>query len=49
MWFVDGLLPWRPGFDPKPVHVGFVVDKVTVGQVFLQYSVNVITPRLHIH
>jgi hypothetical protein len=25
------------GFNPKPAHVGFVVDKVTLGQVFLEY------------
>jgi len=25
------------GFNPKPAHVGFVVDKVTLGQVFLVY------------
>ena len=25
---VAGLPPRRPGFDPRPVHVGFVVDKV---------------------
>jgi hypothetical protein len=24
----------RPGFDPGSVHVGFVVDKVALGQVF---------------
>jgi hypothetical protein len=24
----------RPGFDPGSVHVGFVVDKVTLGQIF---------------
>jgi hypothetical protein len=29
-----GLPPRRPGFDPGPVHVGFVVDKVALGQVF---------------
>jgi hypothetical protein len=23
---VAGLLPWRPGFAPVSVHVGFVVD-----------------------
>jgi hypothetical protein len=23
------------GFDPRPLHVGFVVDKVALGQVFL--------------
>jgi hypothetical protein len=26
----------RPGFVPGPVHVGFVVDKVALGQVFLR-------------
>jgi hypothetical protein len=26
----------RPGFDPGSVHVGFVLDKVEMGQVFLQ-------------
>jgi hypothetical protein len=29
-----GLPPWRPGFDPGLVHVGFVVDKVSLGQGF---------------
>jgi hypothetical protein len=31
---VAGLSPRRPGFDPGPVHVGFVVDKVALVQVF---------------
>jgi hypothetical protein len=31
-----GLPPRRPGFDPGSVHVGFVVDKVVLGQVFLR-------------
>jgi hypothetical protein len=31
-----GLPPRRPGFDPGSVHVGFVMDKVTLGQVFLR-------------
>jgi hypothetical protein len=26
---------WLHGFDPGSVHVGFVVDKVALGQVFL--------------
>jgi hypothetical protein len=46
-----GLPPGRPGFDPGPVHVGFVVDKVALGQVFprvLRFSpVNFIPPVLH--
>jgi hypothetical protein len=26
----------RPGFNPRPTHVEFVVDKVALGQVFPQ-------------
>ena len=36
-WFrrlVAGLRPRRPGFDLGSVHVGFVVDKVALGQFF---------------
>jgi hypothetical protein len=33
---VAGLSPWRLGFTPGSIHVGFVVDKVALGQVFLQ-------------
>jgi hypothetical protein len=29
--------PRRPGFDPRSSHVGFVVDKVALGQVFSEY------------
>jgi hypothetical protein len=32
---VTGLSPGRPSLDPRPVHVGFVVDKVMLGQVFI--------------
>jgi hypothetical protein len=43
---------WRPGFTPGSVHVGFVVDKVALGQAFftvLQFSpVNIIPPWLSI-
>ena len=28
------ISPRRPGFDPRSDHVGFVVDKVALGQVF---------------
>jgi hypothetical protein len=45
--------PWRPGFAPRSVRVGFVVDKVALGQVFLRvlrsYPVSIIPPLLHIH
>jgi hypothetical protein len=33
--FVAGLIRRRPRFDPGPVSVSFVVDKVALGQVFL--------------
>jgi hypothetical protein len=46
-----GLPPRRPGFDPGSVHVGFVVDKVALGQVFLRVlrfsPVSFIPPVLH--
>jgi hypothetical protein len=46
-----GLPPRRPGFDPGSAHVGFVVDKLALGQVFprvLRLSpVNLIPPMLH--
>jgi hypothetical protein len=28
--------PHRPGFVPKAVHMGYVVDKVALGQAFLR-------------
>jgi hypothetical protein len=33
---VVGLSPRRPGFAPGSIHVGFVVDKLVLGQVFLR-------------
>jgi hypothetical protein len=33
---VDILSPQRPNFDTWLVHVGFIVDKVVLEQVFLQ-------------
>jgi hypothetical protein len=30
--------PRRPGFDPRPDRVGFVVDKVELVQVLYEYS-----------
>jgi hypothetical protein len=33
---VAGFPQRRPGFEPGSDHVGFVVDKVALGQVFLQ-------------
>ena len=44
-------MPWLRRFDPVSVHVGFVVDKVALGQVFPRvlrfYPVNLIPPMLH--
>jgi hypothetical protein len=41
----------RPWFDPESVLVGFVVDKVALGQVFLRvlrfFAVSFIPPVLH--
>jgi hypothetical protein len=34
---VAGFPPRRPGFNLGPGHVGFVVDKVALGQVFSEY------------
>ena len=31
---VASLQTRAPGFDPRSVHVGFLVDKVALGQVF---------------
>jgi hypothetical protein len=48
-----GLSPWRPGFAPESVHLGFVVDKVELAQVFLRVlrfsPVSIIPPLLHTH
>ena len=46
---VAGLSSRRPGFDPGSVRVGFVVDKVALGQVFprlLRFSPVNFTPRV---
>jgi hypothetical protein len=48
---VAGLTPRRLGLDPGSVHVGFVLDKVALGQVFprvLRFSsISFIPPVLH--
>jgi hypothetical protein len=48
-----GISPRKPGLDPRPVHVRFVVDRVALGQVFHRVpwfsSVSIIPPVLHIH
>jgi hypothetical protein len=50
---VAGLPARRPGLDRKLVHVGFVVDKVAMGQICLRglrSSPSNITPQMfHTH
>jgi len=49
---VAGLSPRRPGFAPRSVYVGFVVDKVALGQIYLRVFkfslVNIIPPCSYI-
>jgi hypothetical protein len=35
-WLSYGLSQRRPGFEPRPIHVGFVIDTVALRQVFLR-------------
>jgi hypothetical protein len=37
MRLVAGFLPRRPGFEPWPDHVRFMVYKAALGQVFFEY------------
>jgi hypothetical protein len=40
-WGQEQIYLWhyyRPGFDPRPGHVGFVVDKVALERVLSEYS-----------
>jgi hypothetical protein len=41
-----GLPPRRSGFDPRSVHVGFLVDKVALGEVFSP-STSVFASQFH--
>jgi hypothetical protein len=46
-WLVIGLSLWRLGFGPESIHVGLVVDRVALGQVFprvLPFSPVIIIP-----
>ena len=53
MCSVAVLPPRRPGFDPSPVRVRFVVGKEALGQVFIQVlrfsPVSIIPSMLHTH
>lgn len=49
---VADLLPRRSGFDPRPVHVESIVEKVALVQFFLLVlfpPVSIILPLLHCH
>jgi hypothetical protein len=50
---VGGLSPRRPGFDPRPVRGRFVVDRLSLGQVFLRIirflRVSIIPSMFHTH
>jgi hypothetical protein len=34
---VAGLSPQRPGFEPRSIHVGFVVDEVALDRFFSEF------------
>ena len=48
---VNGLASRRPGFDPRSIPVGFVLDQVALRQVSVRvlrfYPVGIIAPLLH--
>ena len=53
MQLVAELAPRRPGFDPMPVHMTFVANQVTLGEVAFRVlglsPVNSIAPTPHTH
>jgi hypothetical protein len=44
-----GLSPQMPGFNPKPVYVGFVVDKVYLVRFSSEYFGFALSASLHQH
>jgi hypothetical protein len=52
-WLVIRLALLKPGFTLRSIHVGFVVEKVALGQVFIRVlwfsPFNIIPPRLNNH
>ena len=51
--FLSCLEKWKPWFGSRPIHLGFVVEKVALGTVFLRLSrfstVRIIKSTLHTH
>jgi hypothetical protein len=50
---VAGFPPLGTGFNPVPVHVGFLVDKIALGRFYVRVlrlsPVSITPPMLHIH
>jgi hypothetical protein len=50
---VAGFSPQRDGFDPRPVHVGFLVKEMPLGPRFLSVLllslVSIVPPMPHTH
>ena len=50
---VTDVSPHRPEFNPRPFCLGFMVDRIALGQNFLQgillFSVSIILSLLHTH
>jgi hypothetical protein len=37
LYVVTSFPPWRPGFDPRSDHMGFLLNNVTFGRAFSEY------------
>ena len=52
-WLIAEHTHQRPMYNVRPVHVGFLVGRVALGQVFVEVlwfsPVSVIPPMLHTH
>jgi len=46
---METLRPGRPGFVPRPVRVGFLVEKVALGQGFLSLRLPTVSLPFHDH
>lgn len=46
---VSSLPLWRPTFNPRPVYVGYEVDRVVLGQDISFSPISTIQPMLHTH
>jgi len=46
-WLVTGLWLWGPRFNPRSAHMGFMVNKVVLGQLFLWTLQFSLTSTIH--